>query len=165
MPTATTLPSGSAKYAASSPQPRSDSWRFRQPSSGLWETDDKPFAFHLELSSHCVEHSRADSGAEVLEVVAKRNGAHAVCHGPDRHGRAVDDELARVGLARLDVEAAGLDPCHGSEEVEQLGHLLRGGADHVDVTVGRALERVEALQRVRESRSRRERRPEVVARE
>src|ERR671911_602206 len=158
MPTATTLPSGSAKYAASSPQPRSDSWRFRQPSSGLWETDDKPFAFHLELSSHCVEHSRADSGAEVLEVVAKRNGAHAVCHGPDRHGRAVDgerdlleravaadalgerrecllrprridlhrrsaalgdrmavqtrhgrvDELARVGLARLDVEAAGL---------------------------------------------------------
>ena len=80
-----------------------------------------------------------------------------------RHGRI--DEPARVVLACLDVEPAGLDPRRGSEQVEQLGHLLRRGADHVDVTVGRPLERVEALERVREPRGRRERRPEVVARE
>ena len=59
---------------------------------GLWEADDKPFAVHLELRSHRVEHARTDGGAEVLEVGAKRDGANAVRHGPNRHGRAVDGE-------------------------------------------------------------------------
>jgi hypothetical protein len=74
-------------------------------------------------------------------------------------------ELERVCLDQRRRVATRLDPRHDPEGVQQLAHLLRGRPHHRDVTRGRIAEVVGPLERVREAGDRRERRPQVVARE
>jgi GTP cyclohydrolase-4 len=70
-----------------------------------------------------------------------------------------------VCLAQDRVIAAGLDSRGERELLEELGHLHRGGIDHLDVAVGGRVELDGALERLHETVDGRERRTNVVARE
>ena len=109
---------------------------------------------------------RAESSAGPVRIRTNTRAlpldGRAVVRNP--HGGRVG-ELARVRRTKLRLELAGFDTGGGAEEVEQLGELVGGRADHLDIAVGRLSDLVQALECARESRRRSERRPEVMARE
>jgi GTP cyclohydrolase IV len=55
-------------------------------------------------------------------------------------GSHLPGELERVGLGQRRLIAAGLDPRHEGELVQQLAHLCRGGLDHLDVPAWRIVQ-------------------------
>ena len=82
----------------------------------------------------------------------------------ERQGRRVD-ERAGVSFPKQGLVAVRLDPSGCAEQVEQVGHLVRGRTDHLHVAVCGRLERLDPLERVGETGGSRERRAKVVARE
>src|SRR5439155_12439487 len=60
-------------------------------------------------------------------------------------------ELERARLPQRRLVAPRLDAGGERELVEQLGHLARGGSDHLDVAIGRRLELDCPLERLHES--------------
>jgi hypothetical protein len=72
-------------------------------------------------------------------------------------------ELAEVRRLRLRLEPLVLDSRGRAEQVEKRGHLVGRRADHLHVPRRRLTDVLEPLERAREPRGRRERRPEIVA--
>src|SRR5206468_3920773 len=103
--------------------------------------DQQALAVKLDRPAKRPDRADRHRGAEVLHVLGENHR-----RVPLRHGL-----VAAVGDARSEADL-----------LEQLGHLLRGSDDHLDVAGERRLELEAPLARPREADDRRERRAQVV---